>query len=484
MPTGSSDSFFFIKSATQRIWARLKLNSFLPTWQCRVYALSWAGESRANSLTGYSMNQADILTKAELRAMLLDARERTLALVSDLHADQLLGPRLSIVNPPLWELGHVGWFQERWCLRRNDSGRWSPSMLPQADSLYDSATVAHDSRWDLPLLNLDETRNYLEQVLDAVLQRLEKTPHDESLDYFLQLAVFHEDMHDEALIYSRQTLGYPRPVMHGTAAVKAGCGAWPGSVYIPGGKFMLGAEPDSGFVFDNEKWAHPVEIAPYRIARAPVTNGEYANFVAECGYQRRELWSDAGWAWRVGAQANAPAYWIKDEGNWYQRAYDEIVKLPPHAPVMHVNWFEAEAYCNWAGQRLPSEAEWEMAAAENSVGKRRYPWGDQPVARRANFDAASGCVDVAGFAEGDSAHGCRQMLGNVWEWTADTFAPYPGFVADPYQEYSQPWFGTHKVLRGGCFATRARLLRNTWRNFYTPERRDVFAGFRTCEKNG
>jgi gamma-glutamyl hercynylcysteine S-oxide synthase len=155
--------------------------------------------------------------------------------------------------------------------------------------------------------------------------------------------------------------------------------------------------------------------------------------------------------------------------------------------VMHVSWYEASAYCRWAGRRLPTEAEWEYAAAtapDTAHAKRRYPWGEGvPAAERANlFGCAPGRVSVAALAAGDSAWGCRQMIGNVWEWTADSFGPYPGFAADPYKEYSEPWFDTHKVLRGGCHATHASLISNTWRNFYTPERRDVFAGLRTCAR--
>lgn len=254
---------------------------------------------------------------------------------------------------------------------------------------------------------------------------------------------------------------------------------------------MLGGTPQLPFVFDNEKWAYPVLVAPFRMAKAAVTNAEFAGFVDERGYTRRELWSYEGWRWRIRSEAEHPAYWRRRESNWQRRHYDAWVELEPHHPVVHVNWYEAEAYCNWAGRRLPTEPEWELAASAapgvdgNGIqpGKRRYPWGDTPpTPHQANLDGARlGCLDVAALPQGDSAFGCRQMIGNVWEWTASPFYPFPGYIVDhPYREYSAPWFGDQKVLRGGCWATRARLIRNTYRNFFTPERRDVFAGFRTC----
>jgi gamma-glutamyl hercynylcysteine S-oxide synthase len=421
---------------------------------------------------------------ATLRTMLLDARARTLALVQDLHGGQLLGPRLAIVNPPLWEIGHLGWFQEYWCLRHQDGASAAPSLLDNADKLYDSAAVAHATRWDLPLPDFDATLSYLQRVLDRVLERMACEDASERLGYFSQLAAQHEEMHCEAFTYTRQTLGYAPPSRQaGFSPHRAG--SWPGDVNLPGGRFMLGAHADGSFVFDNEKWAHEVEVRPFAMARAPVTNAEFSAFVAEGGYRRRELWSEAGWQWRERHAAEAPVYWIRQNDTWMQRRYNSVIELPPHAPVIHVSWHEAQAYCCWAGRRLPTEAEWEYAASAapgREAGKRRHPWGDAtPDNDRANlFGAAGECVDVAAFAAGDSGWGCRQMYGNVWEWTADWFAPYPGFVRDPYKEYSEPWFGSHKVLRGGCFATRASLLRNTWRNFYTPDRRDVFAGFRTC----
>jgi iron(II)-dependent oxidoreductase len=255
-------------------------------------------------------------------------------------------------------------------------------------------------------------------------------------------------------------------------------------VEVAGGVFLLGAEPGEPFVFDNEKWAHPVGLKRFAVARAPVTQAEFAAFVEDGGYRRRELWAAAGFAWREQAAAEHPVYWRREPGGWLRRDFDRWVPLEPYRPVIHVNWYEADAYCRWAGRRLPAEAEWEAAASVPVGGgrKRRFPWGDaDPTPARANLDgAARGCVGVAACADGDGPSGCRQLIGNVWEWTDDDFRPYPGFTPDPYKEYSAPWFGDHKVLRGGCWATRGRLLRNTWRNFYRPDRRDVFAGFRTC----
>lgn len=424
---------------------------------------------------------------AALRDMLAAARERSLELVGDLSGAQLLGPRLSIVNPPLWEIGHLGWFQERWCLRTAADGTFGPSLLGGADALYDSAAVPHDTRWDLPLPTLDATLDYLKAVLERVQERLAQSPDAGDLAYFAQLTALHEEMHAEAFTYTRHTLGYAAPPARASDAEPASAGPWPGDVDLAGGEFWLGAQPGSGFVFDNEKWAHKVEVRPFRIARAALTNAEFAAFADDRGYANRALWSEEGWRWRESVQAACPVYWEGRAGSWLERHYDEMRPLAPHVPVMHVNWYEADAYCRWAGRRLPTEAEWEYAAAwapGSGPTTRRFPWGEAaPTPERANlYGVAAGRVEVGACAAGDSAWGCRQMIGNVWEWTASAFGPYPGFVIDPYKEYSQPWFGDHKVLRGGCHATRATLIRNTWRNFYTPDRRDVFAGFRTCAR--
>jgi iron(II)-dependent oxidoreductase len=429
---------------------------------------------------------------AELAAWVRDARQKTLEVVSDLSDQQLMGPQLRIVNPLLWEIGHVTWFQEKWALRH--VGGEAP-IRADSDALYDSAAIVHDTRWSLPLPSRAETLAYMTTVRDRVLERIERGNLTPDERYFIKLGVFHEDMHTEAFTYTRQTHGWRAPAFSGLEPESSG-GAVPlrGDAEIPGGRFLLGAVREEPFVFDNEKWAHLVEVPSFAIARAAVTQAEFAEFVEGKGYSRREFWSEPGWSWRESAGAEHPTYWKREAGGrWLRRNFDAWVALEPDRPMLHVNWWEAQAYCRWAGRRLPTELEWEVAASaelENSgselaAAKRRFPWGDDaPGAQLANLGwQAMGTVDVSALSAGDSAFGCRQMIGNVWEWTASDFRPYPGFEIDPYREYSQPWFGTHKVLRGGAWPTQPRLLRNTWRNFYTPDRSDVWAGFRTCRAN-
>jgi iron(II)-dependent oxidoreductase len=427
-----------------------------------------------------------------LTEMLVDSRKRTLELGSDLSDEQMMGPQLRIVNPPLWEIGHLAWFQERWNLRRVTDEEFAPSnILERGDELYDSMAVAHDTRWDLPLLSHEETLSYMRRVLDETLHELHTGGPTPEADYFARLAAFHEDMHGEAFTYTRQTHGLPAPPIseYDPAILETQPrGPLEGDAEVPGGDFMLGATEGMGFVFDNEKWAHPVRVSPFEISRAPVTNEQFRSFVDDGAYRRQELWSEEGRRWLDETGAEHPVYWSRVGDEWHHRRFDKTSPLNPHAPVIHVSWYEAEAYCRWAGRRLPTEAEWEMAAsaepdATGTTGRKRlYPWGETPPGSRlANLDGRLlGPVDVAAFPEGESAFGCRQMMGNVWEWCADDFGPYPGFVRDPYKEYSEPWFGEQKVQRGGSWATRGRMLRNTWRNFALPDRRDLFVGFRTC----
>jgi gamma-glutamyl hercynylcysteine S-oxide synthase len=425
-------------------------------------------------------------TADELAAHLGDVRNCTRRLTDDLSTQQLMGPMLPIVNPILWEIGHVGWFHEYWTLRH---AHGQAPILARADDLWNSSTVAHATRWDLDLPDRDGVFGYMADVLSRQVDRLAGGVALPA-SYFYELSIRHEDMHVEALAYTRQTHGYARPQALGDPATHRE-GAWEGDVDVPGGRWQLGSTPADGFVFDNEKWAHTVDIAPFRIAKSPVTNADFAAFVEEGSYRRREFWSAAGWEWRERAAAEHPVYWLNNEGgSWTWRHHDRVEALPPRAPVTFVNWYEAQAYCNWAKRRLPTEAEWEAAAVGQAsadgtrlaASKRRWPWGEAaPSRERANLGFAfDGSLDVAALPAGDSAFGCRQMIGNVWEWTASDFVAFPGFAADPYEDYSQPWFNTRKVLRGGSFATSARIARPLYRNFFTPERNDVIAGFRTC----
>ncbi len=415
-----------------------------------------------------------------------DARARTRDLLHGLEGEQLMGPKIATINPLRWEVGHAAYFYEYWVLRQHLK---RASIRADSDQLYDSITIDHDDRWDLPLPPMPDTLAYIDTVHEQV-QACLRDGEDAKRDYLAQYAVFHHDMHNEAYTYTRQTLGYPAPPMPLLPAGSVGGGPLSGDAEVPGGEFILGAKPDDGFAFDNEKWAHKVEIEPFRIARAAVSYADYLQFVEADGYLQRDYWDDEGWAWRERSGLAHPCYWSDTPDGWRVRRFDQWTELPLHAALIHVCCHEAEAYCRWAGRRLPSEAEWEAAAAgEPSADgttltpvKRHFPWGDEPPQpRHANLDGyALGSIDVGACADGDSAFGCRQMIGNVWEWTSDVFGPYPGFTPDMYQDYSQPLFGITRVLRGGAWTTRGRMIRNTWRTYYGPDRNDVFAGFRTC----
>ncbi len=442
-------------------------------------------------LTKMSIEKTAAIPVARLRGMIEDSHERSLALSRDLGPEQLAAAPPGPTNPVPWEIGHIAWLQERFLLR----GEGAATLIADSDERFDPSRTRHSDRAEAVRSGLDGVLEYKDRVHDALRGKLDGLDGGELAGaeaYLFQLAAIVEDMRGEAMLHGRQAMGWPAPSFVTGAVAPAAEGSPAGDVGLPEGVHMLGGEPGDGFIMDNEEWGHGFEVAPFEIARIAVTNAEFMAFVDDGGYRRRELWSPQGWGWRDHAGAEHPVYWLRD-GDWKARSFDQFAPLAGDAAVVHVNWFEADAWCRWAGRRLPSEAEWEVAASRAPSPdrdklhgpKRRYPWGDAPPdALRANLDgAAGGPLDVAALAAGDSAWGCRQMIGNVWEWTNSVFVHYPGFMPGPYGEFSKPWFETGRtVLRGGSWATRSRQIWNSWRYFHLPERRDIFAGFRTCAK--
>ena len=428
-------------------------------------------------------------------AAFTDARERTRLLTCDLDTEERrLGPILPIVNPPLWELGHVAWFQERWVLRHR---RGRPPRRPDADGLFGSTAIPHGHRWTVPLPSYPGGQACLAEVLADLLSGLPAAEDNEagSERYFLELVLLHEDMHAEAFWYTRQTLGYSEPGL-GSARTDSAQESATEAMSLPGGRVRLGADatPSTGqasrFVFDNEKWGKIVQVAPFRLSREPASETQYAEFVLAQGYRRPEWWSPRGREWREKAHLERPAHWQRAQGgDLLVRNFDQLRPLRPGHPMFGISAYEAGAYARFRGGRLPTEAEWEYCATTSEktdraglLVKRAYPWGDSPpTAVQACLDGQYRAPTSGGAVHaGESVHGLRQLIGSVWEWTQSEFMPFPGFTPDPYEQYSEPWFGSHRVLRGGSFASHSRFVHGGFRNFYRPGRNDLFAGVRVA----
>jgi ergothioneine biosynthesis protein EgtB len=385
-------------------------------------------------------------SSSQLAGALQDTRDYTLALFDCFVSAGLDVPEnvplAASVNPPLWELGHIAWFAEWFILREARSSAPADahrlSLLTKGDDWFDANTVPHRLRWTLGLPRTGALKTYCFEVLDRVLDKLTRAQNEEAALYPYRLALAHEDMHAEYFANALQTLGVPMP----PELFERSIPNWAeGEIRFPGGTIQLGCSPDAGFVFDNEKWAHACFVPQCTMDSTLVSNAQYAEFVADGGYQNPQFWTAAGRAWLMQHENSAPRDWRRDGMQWRCERFGMQVTLPASEPVRHVSLFEAQAYCVWAGRRLPTEAEWEFAALS---GHPAFRWGD------------------------------------LWEWTCSPFEPYPGFSADAYREYSEPWFGTHQLLRGASFATRTRMRSAKFRNFCLPERNDMFVGFRTC----
>jgi gamma-glutamyl hercynylcysteine S-oxide synthase len=420
--------------------------------------------------------------KSVLAAQLDDARSRTLELLAPLSDEDLVRQHSPLMSPLAWDLAHTGHFEELWLLRRIAGERASDGRF---DRVYDALENPRAERSGLDLLTPGEARSYLDDVRARVLGVLDEVDFDSGdpllRDAFVYgMIVQHEYQHQETILAALQLRDGTYP--HSDEPDPPSDPPDESEVLVEGGTFVMGTN-DEPWAYDNERDAHEVNLPAFWIDVVPVTNGDYLAFIDAGGYADRRHWSEPGWAWRSEQGAEHPQFWSRgDEGNWTRVRFGRSEPLPADQPVQHVCWFEADAFARWAGKRLPTEAEWEKAATwDPKEGKRRYPWGaEEPGPGHANLGQRRFRPTRAGsFADGASPWGCRQMLGDVWEWTSSDFQPYPGFAAFPYSEYSEVFFGNeYKVLRGGSWATQPPVARATFRNWDYPIRRQIFAGLR------
>jgi iron(II)-dependent oxidoreductase len=448
------------------------------------------------------------------------------------------------MSPLVWDLAHIGNQEELW-LVREAGGR--PGLRPDLDHLYDAFQHPRADRPALPLLGPEEARAYVaavreqtHEVLDEALRTLsgprdagtepgtgtgtgtepgadagdgtdagpsapplasafgaDLAPrHDRLLagGFVFGMLAQHEQQHDETMLATHQLRQGP-PVLEAPEPPPAPADAadLPREVLVPGGPFTMGTDSEA-WALDNERPAHTVDVAAFWLDTVPVTNAAYQEFIEAGGYRDPAWWAPEGWRHVQEAGLQAPLFWSRDGeggggsgagGGWVRRRFGHIEPVPPDEPVLHVCWYEADAYARWAGRRLPTEAEWEKAARHDpATGRsRRYPWGDaDPGPEHANLGQRHLRPAPAGsYPRGAAPSGARQLIGDVWEWTSSDFAPYPGFEAFPYKEYSEVFFGPeYKVLRGGAFGVDPVVCRGTFRNWDYPIRRQIFSGFRTA----
>ncbi|MDP9382681.1 MAG: ergothioneine biosynthesis protein EgtB [Chloroflexota bacterium] len=419
--------------------------------------------------------------KARIARDLEEARRRTTDLLAPVDDLRLMAQHNRLMSPLVWDYAHVGVYEELWLVNQLSS---TPPVNEGWLHLYDAFENPRATRGELPLMDRRQVEEYRDEVRGRVLEILDKADlaSDNPLlqdGYVYEMVIEHEHQHDETVLQALQLLpgGYCPPL----PAAPSGRLVTLDMVTVPAGRYPVGS--DCHTPWDNEGPAHEVELKAYRIDRFPVTNGQFREFMAEGGYSRRELWSESGWEWLQNSRATAPKYWRFEQGEWLTDRFGHIVPVEWDRPVVHVCYHEAEGYARWAGKRLPTEFEWEVAASWNPLASRArlYPWGDElPSPDRANLDQwLYGPAPIGAYPGGVSALGCEQMVGDVWEWTSSDFHAYPGFRPFPYAEYSEVFFGPdHKVLRGASWAARPSVGRVTFRNWDYPIRRQIFAGFR------
>ncbi len=426
------------------------------------------------------------MDRADVARLLADARVRTLLLVAPLDAEDLQAQHSPLMSPIVWDLGHIAHFEELWLLRNigpDAEGR----QFGEIPGTYNPFENPRSVRGAMTLPSRSESLDALAAIRARVLAHLERVDLDADSPllrdgFVFHLVAQHEYQHNETILQTLQLKrGDPYPAPRMTSVPEPPREPPTGMARFEGGEVVIGAGVPEAY--DNERPAHRVRVEPFEIDVAPVTNGAYREFMEDGGYAREELWSDAGWSWRREEGAGAPLYWLREGGDWHVRTMDRTGPVPLDHPVCHVSCHEAEAYARWAGKRLPTEAEWEKAASwdPSSGTKRLYPWGDEPATPlHANVDQLSfGTAPVGAYPRNVSPLGCHGMIGDVWEWTASGFRGWPGFESFPYQEYSEVFFGEeYRVLRGGSWATRPGAVRNTFRNWDYPIRRQIFSGFR------
>ncbi|XVQ16007.1 ergothioneine biosynthesis protein EgtB [Spirillospora sp. CA-255316] len=413
-------------------------------------------------------------------------RDRSLGLTTGaLDAAELTAQVSPLMSPLVWDLAHVGNYEELWLLR---AAAGVEAMRPEIDDLYDAFEHPRAERPKLPLLQPDEARAYIATVRSKVLDSLDSVRFDEGNPltrggFVYGMVVQHEHMHDETMLATHQLRkGAPALLDPPGALLDAHAPARAGEVLIEAGAFEMGTSDDP-WAYDNERPGHLVDLPAYYIDAEPVTNADYIAFMEAGGYDEPGHWHPKGWQWRCESGKRAPAFWSRDGGGqWLRRRFGRTEPVPLNEPVQHVCWYEADAYARWAGKRLPTEAEWEKAARwDPAAGRsRRYPWGEVYEEGRANLGQRLLRPAAAGaYESGASAYGVRRLVGDVWEWTSSDFHGYPGFRSFPYKEYSEVFFGPdYKVLRGGSWATHPLAVRGTFRNWDYPIRRQIFAGLR------